>query len=515
MRGSPTPAERLQSVNTRIDHTMESFDRNIEAADLGLEGHEGQLGDEDTGELLSSEALSGTRDRERKLSVQIEQRLGALYAAIVDFDLAFVHLESLVKRLDTGDVRLRSVVDVSGDFESQDEGEDHPGLRRIAGALHKISVKRRAWKRMAESDKKQARRAELIRAVEEVSLHPQQLRAIHEHVGESLSALSAAERSLRQALRLRSGQSHESVKAWRKALRGTRAANSERAKEALDALVKLEAEAGEPIGSLRQHGYALREAHHALEAAKSEMVQAHLYLVHRMAKRYAGRGIDLTDLMQEGAVGLMRAVDRFDWRRGLRFATYANWWIRASFTRTLAEQSRTIRLPVNVGEHLLRMWQVSSALAQKLGREPKLEETAEAAGITREKAERLLASQRPVVSLDEPLDDEGEQTIMDRIADQSAADPARPTERTELEQLLGRALAQLPDKERTVLQRRFGFGDDVPETLEEIGRSFGLSRERVRQIEARALQKLRRLGAPLELQSYLSEPDESSADVVH
>ncbi len=487
---------------------MESFETNIGAVDLDLGEH---LGDE-AGDLLTSESHSATRERERGLSVQIEQRLRALYASIVDFDLAFGHLEALVQQLDRGELRLRSVVDVSGDFESQDEGEDHPGLRRISAALKKFSVRRRAWRRMVEGDRKAARRDELIRALEELSLHPQQLRAIHEHVGEKLSELSDAERTLRQALRLRAVP--ESVKAWRAALRGHRAAGTERVKEPLELLVRLEREAGETLGALRRHGYALREAHHALEASKSAMVQAHLYLVHRMAKRYAGRGIDLTDLMQEGAVGLMRAVDRFDWRRGLRFATYANWWIRASFTRTLAEQSRTIRLPVNVGEHLLRMWQVSSALAQKLGREPRLEETAEAAGLTPEKAERLLASQRPVVSLDEPLDDEGENTVMDRIADSTAESPSLPTERTELEQLVGRALAQLPEKERNVLERRFGFGDDAPETLEEIGRSFGLSRERVRQIEARALQKLRRLGAPLELQTYLSSPDES-ADLVH
>src|SRR5207237_889431 len=111
-----------------------------------------------------------------------------------------------------------------------------------------------------------------------------------------------------------------------------------------------------------------------LEMAKNEMVQAHLYLVQQLARRYAGRGMDLIDLEQEGAMGLMRAVDRFDHRRGLRFATYANWWIRASFTRSLAEQTRTVRLPVNVGEQLLRMWRVSAALAQKLGREPKVSE---------------------------------------------------------------------------------------------------------------------------------------------
>ncbi|MBL8953216.1 MAG: sigma-70 family RNA polymerase sigma factor [Myxococcaceae bacterium] len=504
---------------------MESFDHhNIDAAHLetaNLEPTDLAAAGLEVGEDVEQnpEVRSASRDRERQLSVQIEQRLSSLYAAIVEFDLAFSHLETLVKGLDSGELRLRSVVDVSGDFEASssdgaDAEEAHPGSRRISAALRKFSVRRRAWKRMVEGERKAARRDELIHELQELSLHPQQLRAIHEHVGEKVSALTAAERALRTALKLRVAPEHGSAKAWRSATRGKRVAKSEGVKEALDTLSQLEREAGEPLAAFKLHGFALREAHHQLEVSKSAMVQAHLYLVHRMAKRYAGRGIDLTDLMQEGAVGLMRAVDRFDWRRGLRFATYANWWIRASFTRTLAEQSRTIRLPVNVGEHLLRMWQVSSALAQKLGREPQLEETAEAAGITPEKAERLLASQRPVVSLDEPLDDEGENTIMDRIADSTAADPAKPTERTELEQLLGKALAQLPEKERHVLERRFGFGDDAPETLEEIGRSFGLSRERVRQIEARALQKLRRLGTPLELHAYLSTQDEAP-DLLH
>ena len=475
---------------------MEPIDTTLEAYASDL------LGEPEPAEL--SEPTPDTprgaeREREKELSIAIERRESAYYAALVDLDFAFKHLLLLGKRLSQGDLKLRSVLDVSGDFDAT-FADQTP-----AAAFARLRTLRRAWRRSAQS---QARKAKLVETLEALSLHPQQLRAIDEHVEAALRRLADAERTLSQATGRRSVQTRDSAREWRAAsrrslARGSASARAERIRESLEVLAELEREAQEPLGALREKGAALRQAHRALDAAKNAMVQEYLYMVHRMGRRYANRGVDLGDLLQEGAVGLMRAVDRFDHRRGLRFATYAQWWIRQAFTRTLADHSRTVRLPVNVNEHLFRLRQVSAALAQKLGREPQLAEAAESAGISVERATRLLESQRPLLSLDAPLDTEDEHTLLDRVADADAEDPALPGERAELEGLLQRALSQLPQKEQKVLKLRFGLGEGPRSTLEQIGRSMGVSRERVRQIEARALRTLRRRGDPGSLREYL------------
>jgi RNA polymerase primary sigma factor len=255
--------------------------------------------------------------------------------------------------------------------------------------------------------------------------------------------------------------------------------------------------------AFRRQAGALHSAHRRFEESKASMLKAHLHLVPRMARRYVGRGIDFTDLWQEGAVGLMRAVERFDYRRGLRFQTYARWWIRQAFTRALADQSRTIRLPVNVNERLTRMQQVSSELAQKLHREPTVEETAEASGLSTAKATQLLESHRATRSLDEPVSDDGETSLIELVADSGTEEPAEPVARAELEHALAGALAELKPNEQKVLKRRFGLGGVDEATLEEIGGSLGVSRERVRQIESKALKALRRKTQGLQLDAYL------------
>ena len=337
--------------------------------------------------------------------------------------------------------------------------------------------RRQAWKMLGR------RRRSVVKLIEELGLRTQRIEPMIRTLEEFSRRLDELKRQI--AAHNRKNQPIEQRQQWLTEYRRIMLATQE------------------TPTSLRNRVKVLKKIYAEYQQAKRELSEGNLRLVVSIAKKYRNRGLSFLDLIQEGNAGLMRAVDKFEYRRGFKFCTYATWWIRQAITRAVADQSRTIRIPVHMVETMSRVRNVSRQLLQELGREPTIEETARKARTTIDETRRVLAMSRYPISLDRPVGNSEDSQFGDLLPDGMAASPATGASQEMLRGRIGKVLKTLSYREREIIKLRYGLGDGYSYTLEEVGHIFKVTRERIRQIEAKAVRKLQQPSRSQELVGFL------------